>query len=108
MDDAVFFACGSQWDLISLKWVLYLFYKSISMVINLEKYCLIPWHLYDMSLRQAEYLLPFPRKELDLGFKYMIFFLKLNDYKFNDWKWLVKINLACMSHSKNWLLSRGG
>jgi hypothetical protein len=52
--------------------------------------------------------LPFPKKILDEGFKYLGFILKPNEYDFEDRLWLYKNVEAHISLWVNIWLSRGG
>jgi hypothetical protein len=108
VDDVLCFTQGSMIDLNSLKEVLDIYCKDTSMEINVDKSCLITHCLSNISSQQIYNLLPFPKKELEIGFKYLGFFLKPGNYRYANWLWLVKKVEMQVSFWVNKLLSRGG
>ena len=66
-------------ELVKIKELLDLYYKTINMVINMNK-----------SRVQAEILFPMNLGQLDQGVKYFGFMLKPNAYHYVDWNCLYK------------------
>lgn len=107
IDEDLLFGDGSLQEIQFLNKKLTLFYKEISMVINMEKYCLLTNYLSNEVNVHLEELLPYLRQEFISGFKYLSFNLKLNSYKFVDWMWLYKKVQSKISLQANEFLSRG-
>jgi hypothetical protein len=60
------------------------------------------------TLNAIKDVLTFPSKDLALGFNYLGYFLKLDNYKVVDWYWLIDKFEARIKHWCNKLLSLGG
>jgi hypothetical protein len=108
MDDVLCFVQGSSQNFLALKSILDLFCRATGTKINYLKSCVIPHRISEVSLKRLEYSLPFPRKELEVGFKYLGFFLKPDGYKTGDWNWLYNKFGAQISFWGNCLLSQVG
>jgi hypothetical protein len=88
MDDVLCFFQGSSRNFLALKSILDLFCQDTAIKINYLKSCIISHRLSEVSLKILEDDLPFPHKELEVGFKYLRFFLKPDGYKTGDWNQL--------------------
>jgi hypothetical protein len=78
------------------------------MEIKFDKYCLNSYFLFGSLKQQIGELLHFPRKEIEIGFNYLRFVLKHNNYKFVYWMWIYKKVEAQITIWVNKLLLRGG
>jgi hypothetical protein len=108
MDDILCFVQGSSQNFLSLKSILDLLCRATGTLVNYLKSCVIPRRISKVYLKRIKYSLLFPRKELEVGFKHMGFFLNLDGYKTGDWNWLYN---KVGSHISFWgifLLSQGG
>jgi hypothetical protein len=88
--------------------VLNLYCKATGMEIKFDKYCLNSHFLFGSLKQQIGELLHFPRKEIEIGFNYLRFVLKHNNYKFVYWMWIYKKVEARITIWVNKLLLRGG
>jgi hypothetical protein len=64
--------------------------------------------LSDDFLRRLEQLFPMKIEPLDVGVKYLGFHLKPNDYKKDDWTWLIKKMEDIITCWCNRWISQGG
>jgi len=108
MDDVLCFFQGSSRNFLALKSILDLFCQDTGIKINYLKSCIISHRLLEVSLKILEDDLPFPRKELEVGFKYSRFFLKPDGYKTGDWNHLYNKVRAQISFWGNCLISQVG
>jgi hypothetical protein len=60
------------------------------MIINEGKYTLITFCLSEMEKIRYKLHFPFEEKMIDEGLKYLGFTLKPNDYRKEDWSWILK------------------
>ena len=60
------------------------------MVVNMEKSNLILNEFSDDMIQRAREIVPFQITPVEVGFKYLGFFLKPNNYSYQDWVWLYK------------------
>jgi hypothetical protein len=90
MDDVLIFSTGSRKDAETLKNILSLFSKATGMVINEGKSSLTTNLLTEEELGAFRQHFPFVEKKLEEGLKYLGFVLKPNDYRKEDWNWLLK------------------
>jgi hypothetical protein len=95
-------------DICTLKQVLNLYFKATFMELNFKVSSLISHCFPDNINQQIGDLLPFLRKDIETDFKYVMFILKPNNYRFIYWMWLYKNVEDQVMHSINRLLSRGG
>ena len=66
--------------------VLHVFEMEISM----EKYCIYFQNTLEYFLSNLKYAFHFKLENCENGFKYLIYMLKPNNYKVEDWMWLIK------------------
>jgi hypothetical protein len=90
VDDVLIFSMGSKWDAETLKNILILFSKETGMEINEGKSSLTTNMLTKEEHLAFRKHFPFEENKLDDGLKYLGFFLKPNDYKKKDSKWILK------------------
>jgi hypothetical protein len=86
--DLILFGVGVFSKFQGLKNILELFYTSIGMEVNKEKYLVLINGIQEEVASHLQSCLSFPQNHLDEGIKYMGFVLKPNDYLFKDWLWL--------------------
>ena len=60
------------------------------MVVNTQKLTLTTTLLNEYEEHWYETIFPFEPRPLDVGLKYLGFYLKPNGYKKNDWDWLIE------------------
>jgi hypothetical protein len=78
------------------------------MTINEGKSTLTTYSLSEMEKNRFRLFFPFEEKSIDEGLKYLGFSLKPNDYRKEDWTWLLKkLEKRLSSWSHKWL-SRAG
>lgn len=62
----------------------------------------------DNIIKEVKDIFPFEVKPLNLGFKYLGYFLKPNNYSKDDWMWLVRKVENRITHWYNRWLTFGG
>jgi hypothetical protein len=92
----------SKWEVY--KEVLELFCKAIGMAFNPQKSMFLEarWEVEDLNILKE--LFPFDVKPIDVGFKYLGFYIKPNYYTRVDWLCLekkIEKRILCWSH--RWL-----
>jgi len=55
----------------------------------MKKYCILTNDMSDYFLRRLEKIFPMNIEPMYAGFKYLGFHLKPNEYKKDDWTWLI-------------------
>jgi hypothetical protein len=108
VDDIFCSFFGSQRNLNSFKTILNLFCSATGMKVNMEKSCLILNHCATAEEFSIASSFPAQRKSLSEGFKYLGFNLKPDNYRKEDWSWLIRKVEARIAIWVNRLLSRGG
>eukprot|EP00253_Pinus_taeda_P025789 PITA_25789 len=104
VDDIILFSNGNLEDCRMLKRMLDLFLKAIGLCINKRKSTLTCTGLSRELVRRVELVLNFEVKSLEHTFKYLGFFLKPDNYRIKDWKWiLAKIESKLKHWSYKWL-----
>lgn len=108
VDDMLLFDIGKleEWD--TFKEVLSILCEVSGMVINRKKYFFLKNEIYEVIEMDVGALMPYAFKDLDDGFKYLGFHLKLNNYKLVNWFWLKKRIEDRISHWCNGWTSLGG
>jgi hypothetical protein len=89
VDDILIFCDGSKRDADILTEGLTLFKLATSMIINAQKSNILFSRIEDEDIRHYLDILPFQTQTLEEGLKYLGFHLKPNDYRKNDWTWLL-------------------
>jgi hypothetical protein len=108
VDDVLIFSGGSRREAEALRNILTLFSKATGMKINEGKSTLTTNLLSEEEGQTLRLYFPFEEKKLDDGLKYLGFLLKPNDYRKEDWKWLLKkMDKRLNTWSHRWL-SRAG
>jgi hypothetical protein len=87
VDDVIVFGAGLRTEFQSFQNIIDIYYIGIRMQVNKEKSSIIINSLQEDAL-QLQGCLPFSQKQIDEGFEYLDFVLKLNDYVFRDWLWI--------------------
>jgi hypothetical protein len=108
VDDILCCTQGSIRDISELKRILDLFSVATGMKFNFEKSCLILHNCSETDSIQIELLLLAPKHSLKEGFKYLGFYIKLDNYTIFYWGWLVKKIESRVSIWVNRLLSSVG
>jgi len=88
--DILCFSQGSERDLLVLKYVLNLYCKATCTVLNLDKSCIYYNSIPDLIKIVLKTILPYQKRDPVVNFKYLGFLLKLDNYHFVNWLWLVK------------------
>ena len=78
------------------------------MIITAQKSIILHSGVNNDTLKAIKDVFTFPSKDLEQGFHYLGFYLKLDNYKAADWKWLIEKFEARIKHWGNKLLSLGG
>ena len=78
------------------------------MVVNMEKSNLIHNDFSNDMIQRERETVPFHITPVEDGFKYLGFFLKPNNYSYQDWVWLYKKIKSRVTNWGNRFLSRGG
>ena len=108
VDDILLFCNGSRRDVDCLHRGITLFKVTTGMQINLQKSTLSLIHLRAPDMRYMSTIFPVPATNILEGLKYLGFYLKPNDYRKSDWKWLIgKLEKRLQGWSNKWL-SRAG
>ena len=108
VDDVLIFCSRTVRDVDTISEILIIFSTKNGMEINAGKYMLSTNNLEAKEPRHISVTFPFQQEVLDGGLKYLIFFLKPNDYLKKDWKWLLEeLEKRLKSWSHKWL-SRDG
>ena len=87
--DILIFCYGSKRDADILMEGLTLFKLATSMIINTQNSNILFSRIEDEDIRHYLYLLPFLTQTLEEGLKYLGFHLNPNDYRKNEWTWLL-------------------
>jgi hypothetical protein len=108
VDDIFLFCYGSDWEIRKMLDILTLYCLGTGMEINKMKSMAYSNALKAHVMRGLRDLIPYQWGKLEEGLKYLGFIINPNNYKKEDWQWLVgkvekRINLWC-----NRLLSRAG
>ena len=85
VDDIIIFYDGTIQDAEKLAEILDLFGKSTKMVVNSQKSSLTVINMEEAETQRYSSLFPFGLKLLDEGLKYLVFMVKPNHYKKEDW-----------------------
>eukprot|EP00253_Pinus_taeda_P026324 PITA_26324 len=108
VDDILLFSNESLEDCRTLKKILDLFLKATGLCINERKSTLTCVGMPRELVRRVELVLNFEIKSMEDAFKYLGFFLKPDNYRIKDWKWiLVKIESKLKHWSFKWLSKEG-
>jgi len=89
-NDIFYSFVGSQRNLNSFKIILNLFCSAIGMKVNMEKSYLILNHCVKEKESSFANTFQAQRKPLSEGLKYLGFNLKPDNYRKEDWSWLIK------------------
>ena len=90
VDDILIFCSGSVRDLRTLDDILKIFSKATGMDINVGKSTVIPFLLSREEELVLLDLFPFHIAALEEGLHYLGFYIKPNDYRKQDWVWLLE------------------
>jgi hypothetical protein len=99
-------ACLKEWTVISD--LLKVFQNSTGLQINEGKSTFFSAGMEETDLLQYKDLFPFGFESIDLGLKYLGYFLKPNCYNATDWGWLLKKFEKRLDHWCNRWLTLGG
>jgi hypothetical protein len=108
VDDIFCSLFGSQRNLNSFKFILNILCSATGMKVNMEKSCLLLNQCTEAEELAIANSFPTQIKSLYEGFKYLGFNLKPDNYKKEDWSWLIRKVEARIAIWVNRLLSRGG
>jgi hypothetical protein len=104
VDDVLLFSGGSRREAETLRDILSLFSKATGMQINDRKSSLTNFLLLEEEDLAHYSFFPFEIRALDDGLKYLGFNLKPNDYRKEDWKWILKkLDKRLNTCSHRWL-----
>jgi len=70
--------------------VLKSFCSALGLTINESKSTMLQEGILEQELGPFKALFPFSFEDLDVGFKYLSYFLKIGLYQASDWCWLLK------------------
>jgi hypothetical protein len=82
--------------------------KVSGMIINAQKSIILHSNVNIDSLKSITDVFTYLSKDLELGFHYLGYYLKLDNYRAMDWSWLIEKFMAQINHWGNNLLSLGG
>jgi len=77
-----------EWEDIS--YIILAFYRASRLVINPQKYSMHYPGIVDLDLDSYKEIFPFNFVGLDVGFRYLGYYLKPANYRVEDWRWLLK------------------
>jgi hypothetical protein len=89
VDDILIFCSGSRGDAEKLSSILDLSGHATGMQINVQKYTLSTHLMEEEELGVYKEFFTYETNPFDEGLKYLGFHLKPNNYKKEDWVWLV-------------------
>jgi hypothetical protein len=108
LNDVLIIDVGSIEEWLALKYLLTSFCQALGMKINCKKSCLLSHNLNDDLLNRIVEIFGILVSSLDQGMKYLDVFLKPNDYRVNNWHWLLqKVEKKIGLWTSRWL-SLGG
>ena len=90
VDDVLIFCSRSVRDAITIGESLDLFSKATGMEVNAGKSSITTHFLRDEERHAFVRIFPYNSAGLDVGMNYLGFHLKPNDYRKNDWSWLLE------------------
>jgi len=108
IDDVLIMGIASLEEWLCLKEILDSFCQASRLEINYHKSMFFFNNVEPEQLSAYEDLYDISFAHIDSGFKYLGFFLKPNDYKIDDWRWLVKKLENKLGHWTSHWLSLGG
>eukprot|EP00253_Pinus_taeda_P011149 PITA_11149 len=108
VDDIILFSNGSLEDCRTLKRILDLFLKSTGLCINERKSTITCSGLAREEVHRVALVLNFEVKSLEDSFKYLGFYLKLENYRIKDWHWILANLELKLKHWSHKCLSRVG
>ena len=88
--------------------LLDLFCNAIGMEVNIEKSFSYIHKIKLDCLLELKALFQFKVEKMEIGFKYLVFFLKPNNYRVKDWFWIIKKIEKRISNWNFRFLSLGG
>ena len=78
------------------------------MLISGRKHSFLDYGLEKCVRREVKILFPFDMKHLNMGLKYLSYYLKPNNYLKEDWMWLVrKVQKRINQWCNRWMSLRG-
>jgi hypothetical protein len=89
VDDVLIFCSGIRGDAEKLSTILDLFGRATGMQINAQKSTLSAHLMDEEETNCYKDIFPFEQQPFDDGLKYLGFHLKPNNYKKEDWSWLI-------------------
>jgi len=90
VDDIVIFGTSSLREWAKLHGIFSTFSLASGMVINFDKTVLIPHGISQAQLAPILSLFPARVGTFELGFKYLGYHIKANNYSVGDWSWLLR------------------
>ena len=90
VDDVIVFGMGTVVEWMDFDVILETFCLASSMSISLDKSGFLFSELDQGNLHSIRHFMPYKCDPIQLGFKYLGFFIKPLGYKAEDWYWLVK------------------
>jgi hypothetical protein len=88
------FGARKFWEFQALKEILDLFCATIGMKINMVKSNMLVSEIGAEVIENLDIILPYARKNIKDGLKYLGFEPKQNSYTFEKWLWILKKNQA--------------
>lgn len=108
VDDVLLFGEASVNEWRAYNNIISTFSRASGMEVNVPKSALIHQVFHEDIYADLRLILPYHWVDIDVGFRYLGFFIKSNCYLKSDWHWLVaKVHKCIHSWSSRWL-SLGG
>ena len=90
VDDVLLFGDGSLLEWLHFKSLIDLFCSSAAMLVSVRKSAFGFMNISQEAISSIGNIFSFPWKPLDEGLTYLGFHLRPNNYRYDDWAWLVK------------------
>ena len=90
VDDVILFGMGTVVEWMAFDVIQETFSSASGMSISLDKSGFLFSDLDQGILHNIQQFMPFKADPIQLGFKYLVFYIKPLGYKAEDWYWLVK------------------
>ena len=85
VDDVLLFGGGIEENVKVFAYLIEKYKRATGMLVNIEKSMIVHNGFSKEILQQSKQILSYPSTNFSDGFKYLGFFLKPNNYGFQDW-----------------------
>jgi len=108
VDDVLIISKASLEEWMAIVGIIYVFCKAMGLEVNSQKYFLYTFGVQQEVVDTFKVFPPYNFAELVDGLNYLGFFLKLDNYKVANWRWLITKFENRISQWCNRWLSLGG